>query len=90
MGRVQPLTRRHAAILLIFAATFLTMIYGVIPFDEMGLPLPVLGWWFPELSGLFLVSAIIVAVAISMPAIQEKIAFEKRRNAARQARKERV
>ena len=37
-----------------------------------------------------LVSAIIVAVAISMPAIQEKIAFEKRRNAARQARKERV
>ena len=45
VGRVQPLTRRHAAILLIFAATFLTMIYGVIPFDEMGLPLPVLGWY---------------------------------------------
>ena len=37
-----------------------------------------------------LVSAIIVAVAISMPAIKEKIAFEKRRSAARQARKERV
>ena len=37
-----------------------------------------------------LVSAIIVAVAISMPAIQEKIAFEKRRSAPRQARKERV
>ena len=36
-----------------------------------------------------LVSAIIVAVAISMPAIKEKIAFEKRRNAAR-ARKEGV
>ena len=33
---------------------------------------------------------IIVAVAISMPAIREKIAFEKRRSAARQARKERV
>ena len=37
-----------------------------------------------------LVSALIVAVAISMPAIREKIAFEKRRSAARQARKERV
>ena len=37
-----------------------------------------------------LVSAIIVAVAISMPAIREKIAFEKRRSAACQARKERV
>ena len=36
-----------------------------------------------------LVSAIIVAVAISMPAIKEKIAFEKRRSAARM-RKERV
>ena len=31
------------------------MVYGVIPFDEMGLPLPALGWWFPELSALFLV-----------------------------------
>ena len=62
MGRVQPLTRRHAAILLIFAATFLTMIYGVIPFDEMGLPLPVLGWWFPELSALFLVAGIVVGL----------------------------
>ena len=61
-GRVQPLTRRHAAILLIFAATFLTMIYGVIPFDEMGLPLPVLGWWFPELSALFLVAGIVVGL----------------------------
>ena len=62
VGRVQPLTRRHAAILLIFAATFLTMIYGVIPFDEMGLPLPVLGWWFPELSALFLVAGIVVGL----------------------------
>ena len=62
VGHVQPLTRRHAAILLIFAATFLTMIYGVIPFDEMGLPLPVLGWWFPELSALFLVAGIVVGL----------------------------
>lgn len=52
----------YAAILLIFAATFLTMIYGVIPFDEMGLPLPVLGWWFPELSALFLVAGIVVGL----------------------------
>ena len=41
-------------------------------------------------AAMILVSPIIVAVSISMPAIQEKIAFEKRRNAARQARKERV
>lgn len=62
VGRVQPLTRRHAAILMVFALTFLVMIYGVIPFDEMGLPLPVLGWWFPELSALFLVAGIVVGL----------------------------
>lgn len=62
VGRVQPLTRRHAAILMVFALTFLVMIYGVIPFDEMGLPLPVLGWWFPELSALFLVGGIVVGL----------------------------
>lgn len=47
-----PLNARRKAILTVFAITFLVMIYGVIPFDEMGLPLPALGWWFPELSGL--------------------------------------
>ena len=62
VGRVQPLTRRHIAILIVFAATFLVMIYGVIPFDEMGLPLPVLGWWFPGLSALFLVGGIVVGL----------------------------
>jgi uncharacterized ion transporter superfamily protein YfcC len=38
------------------------MVYGVVPFDEMGLPLPVLGWWFPELSALFVVGAILVGI----------------------------
>lgn len=59
VGTVTPLTRRHIAVLIVFAATFLIMVYGVIPFDEMGLSLPVLGWWFPELSALFLVAGIV-------------------------------
>jgi len=50
-----PLTGRRKLVLTIFVLTFLLMIYAVIPFDEMGLPLPALGWWFPELSGLFFV-----------------------------------
>lgn len=62
VGTVQPLTCRHAAILLVFALTFLVMIYGVIPFDEMGLSLPVLGWWFPELSALFLMGGVAVGL----------------------------
>ena len=53
-----PLDGRKKAILAVFALTFLVMIYGVIPFDEVGLPLPTLGWWFPELSALFLVGGV--------------------------------
>ena len=41
-----------------FGLTFAVMVYAVIPFDELGLPLPTLGWYFPELAGLFLVAGI--------------------------------
>lgn len=46
----------------LFGLTFLVMIYGVIPFDDLGAPLPVLGWWFPELSALFLIAGIIIGI----------------------------
>lgn len=48
--------------LTLFALTFLVMIYAVIPFGDMGLPLPALGWWFPELSALFLAAAVITGL----------------------------
>ena len=57
-----PLTARRKVILAVFALVFVVMIYGVIPFDEMGLPLPALDWWFPELSALFLVGGIAVGL----------------------------
>ena len=57
-----PLTTRRKWVLAVFAAVFVVMVYGVVPFDEMGLPLPVLGWWFPELSALFLVGAIVIGL----------------------------
>ena len=55
-------TARRKVIMVIFTLTFLIMIYGVIPFDEMGLPLPVLGWWFPELSALFLAAGVAIGL----------------------------
>ena len=61
-----PLTGKRKGILVIFALTFLVMIYGVIPFDEMGLPLPAAGWWFPELSALFLVSGVVIGLVDHM------------------------
>ena len=42
------------------------MIYAVIPFDEIGIPVPTLGWWFPELSGLFLVGGLAVGLAYGL------------------------
>lgn len=47
-----PLGKKNGGLLLLFLATFLMMIYGV-AFRE---------WWLPEMSALFLVSAILVAV----------------------------
>jgi len=55
-------TPRRKIIMAIFTLTFLVMVYGVIPFDEMGLPLPALGWWFPELSALFLVGGVVIGL----------------------------
>jgi uncharacterized ion transporter superfamily protein YfcC len=58
-GEVPALTGKRKWVLTVFALTFLVMVYAVIPFDELGLPLPALNWWFPELSGLFLVGGIV-------------------------------
>ncbi len=57
-----PLTGRQKLALVIFGLTFLVMIYAVIPFDEMGLSLPALGWWFPELSALFLAASVLLGL----------------------------
>lgn len=47
----------------LFALTFAVMIYGVIPFADMGISwLPTLGWWFPELSALFWVAAVLTGI----------------------------
>ena len=57
-----PLTGKRKVVLVLFALVFLVMIYSVIPFDELGLPVPALGWWFPELSGLFLVGGVAIGL----------------------------
>lgn len=65
-GDVPTLDGRRKLVLAVFTAVFLVMIYAVIPFDEIGIPVPTLGWWFPELSGLFLVGGLAVGLAYSL------------------------
>ena len=57
------LTGTQRLALLLFALTFVIMVYGVIPFADMGFTaIPTLGWWFPELSALFWVSAVVTGM----------------------------
>lgn len=62
-GSVGTLTGKQKVTLGLFALTFLIMIYSVIPFADMGIDwLPTLGWWFPELSALFFIAGVVIAL----------------------------
>lgn len=61
------LTGKRKLALTLFALTFVLMIYSVIPFDDLGITfLPTLGWYFTELSGLFLAAGIVTGLAVGM------------------------
>ena len=56
------LTGTHKVILVVFALAFGVMIYGVIPWSDLGIPIPTWWWWFPEMTGSFLLFSIIIGV----------------------------
>jgi uncharacterized ion transporter superfamily protein YfcC len=60
------LTGRHKLILTLFAAAFVVMIYGVIPWEDLSIGLPTLWWWFPEMTASFLLFAILIGVVGGM------------------------
>jgi uncharacterized ion transporter superfamily protein YfcC len=56
------LTGAQKAILVVFALAFVVMIYGVIPWEDLGIPFPTWWWWFPEMTASFLLFAIIIGL----------------------------
>jgi uncharacterized ion transporter superfamily protein YfcC len=56
------MTGRHKAILIVFGVAFLVMMYGVIPWEDMGVAIPTLWWWFPEMTASFLLFAVIIGL----------------------------
>ena len=42
------------------------MMYGVIPWDDLGIPFPTWWWWFPEMTASFLLFAIVIGVIARM------------------------
>jgi uncharacterized ion transporter superfamily protein YfcC len=67
---VPRLTGRQKVVLLLFGLTFLTMIYGFIPWNDLwqegfgkSFPLPTFSdFYFPEAAGLFLVGAVVIGL----------------------------
>jgi uncharacterized ion transporter superfamily protein YfcC len=70
VGDVPRLTGRQKVVLILFGLTFLTMIYGFIPWNDLwqegfgkNFPLPTFGdFYFPEAATLFLVMAVVVGL----------------------------
>ncbi|EMF00660.1 YfcC family protein [Streptomyces mobaraensis NBRC 13819 = DSM 40847] len=61
------LTARQKAVLALFAATFLFMIFAVIPWADLHVTfLPTLGWYFPELAALFIAAAVLVGLVAGL------------------------
>jgi uncharacterized ion transporter superfamily protein YfcC len=46
----------------VFGLAFVVMMYGVIPWEDLGIPLPTLWWWFPEMTASFLLFAIVIGL----------------------------
>jgi uncharacterized ion transporter superfamily protein YfcC len=60
------LTGTHKTVLVLFGLAFAVMMYGVIPWEDMGIPLPTWWWWFPEMTASFLLFAIIIGLVARM------------------------
>jgi uncharacterized ion transporter superfamily protein YfcC len=56
------MTGTQKVILAVFGLAFLVMMYGVIPWADMGIPLPTWWWWFPEMTASFLLFSIIIGL----------------------------
>jgi uncharacterized ion transporter superfamily protein YfcC len=56
-------TGRHKIVLVLFFLAFVIMVYGVIPWEDLGISIPTLWWWFPEMTASFLFFAVLIGVA---------------------------
>jgi uncharacterized ion transporter superfamily protein YfcC len=50
----------------VFALAFVVMFYGVIPWEDLGIPLPTWWWWFPEMTASFLLFAVLIGLIARM------------------------
>jgi uncharacterized ion transporter superfamily protein YfcC len=65
-GSLVVMTGQQKVVLTLFGAAFLVMVYGVIPWEDLGIGLPTLWWWFPEMTASFLFFAIAIGLVARM------------------------
>ncbi len=56
------MTSTQKVVLVVFGLAFLVMIYGVIPWEDLGIGLPTLWWWFPEMTASFLLFSVVIGL----------------------------
>ena len=56
------MTGRQKVILAVFGLAFGVMMYGVIPWTDLGIGLPTLWWWFPEMTASFILFSVIIGM----------------------------
>jgi uncharacterized ion transporter superfamily protein YfcC len=61
---------RQKLVLALFGLAFLMMMYGVIPWEDMGVGIPTLWWWFPEMTALFILFSVIIGIVGRMSEIE--------------------
>jgi uncharacterized ion transporter superfamily protein YfcC len=61
-GGEATLTGTHKLILVVFGLAFGVMMYGVIPWEDLGISIPTLWWWFPEMTASFLLFSIVIGL----------------------------
>ena len=66
---------RHKLILVVFGLAFGVMMYGVIPWEDLGIGVPTLWWWFPEMTASFILFSIIIGIIGRMPELELTNAF---------------
>ncbi len=69
------MTSRQKVILTVFGLSFLIMMYGVIPWEDMGIGIPTLWWWFPEMTALFILMSVIIGLIGRLSEVQLTDAF---------------
>jgi uncharacterized ion transporter superfamily protein YfcC len=65
-GTLVAMTSEQKLVLGLFGTAFLVMVYGVIPWEDLGIGVPTLWWWFPEMTASFLLFSIVIGLVAKM------------------------